>query len=596
MRANTKKLTRLFERAIESHRAGDLAGARRGYLEVLKAAPDQFDALHYLGLLEAQSGRHAEAIIRIRQALSVNPRSAQANSNLGCVFLETHRHEEALACFERALTLHSGSVEAHFNRGNALRGLQRRDAALESYDAALRIEPRYVPALVNKGTLLEELGREEEAISSLKSALALKSDQPGIYLNLGLIERKLNHYEQALAHYDQALALAPGYADALNNRGNVLVDLQRHKEALASFDRALAVNPDDVETLCNRAGALMDVRQFEDAVADYSRVIALRPDHADAHMNDGVCRLMLGDFTKGWEHYEWRWKTANPPSNRSFPQALWDGKFVDGVLFTWGEQGLGDQILHAGMIDDLRKHAKHLVVDTKPRLVNLFKRSFSGIEIVAEGEQPRDGRIDAQVPMGSIGQYLRKRWEDFPARDAGYLVADAERARDLRDRLTADGRFVIGVSWISTAAYHSEQKSARLRDFEPILKLPGTRFVDLQYGDTQEEREAVKESTGVEVSRLDEIDNRVDIDGLAALITACDVVVSVSNTTVHLAGALGRKVLLLLPYSRGSLWYWHAGREDSPWYSSVRIIRQLAAGDWAGVMRRAAQELEALRS
>jgi len=348
-----------------------------------------------------------------------------------------------------------------------------------------------------------------------------------------------------------------------------------------------------VEAFYNRANALMDLRRYEDALKDYGRVIALRPDNAEAHLNEAVCRLMLGDFAKGWEHYEWRWKTKErKPSKRSFPQPLWDGKFVDGVLFTWAEQGLGDQIFHAGMVEDLRRHAKHLVVDTKPRLVELFKRSFPGVEIIAQGEQPHGGRIDVQVPMGSIGQYLRRRWEDFPARKSGYLVADAARAQDLRRRLTGDGHLIVGLSWISKATYYSEQKSARLLDLEPILKLPRIRFVDLQYTDTLEERIAVKGSTGVEVYRLDDIDNREDIDGLAALITACDLVVTVSNTTAHLAGALGKKVFLLLPYSEGSLWYWHTDREDNPWYPSARLFRQTAIGDWSGVIQRVAKALD----
>jgi ADP-heptose:LPS heptosyltransferase len=166
--------------------------------------------------------------------------------------------------------------------------------------------------------------------------------------------------------------------------------------------------------------------------------------------------------------------------------------------------------------------------------------------------------------------------------------------KSLRERFTADGRCIVGLSWASKAPYYSEQKSAHLRDFEPILKLPGIRFVDLQYGDTLAERTAAKESTGVEVCRVEDVDNHQDIDGLAALIAACDVVVTVSNTTVHLAGALGKTVFLLLPYSQGSLWYWHSDREDSPWYPSARLFRQPAIGDWGSVIRRVARELDRL--
>jgi len=627
VQANAKTLNRLFQHALQRHQAGDLPGARRGYLDVLKAAPDQFDALHNLGLVEAQSGGYSEAISRIKQALGVNPRSAEANSNLGCVFLETGRHEEALACFEQALSLAGGYVEALFNRGNALRGLRRHDAALDSYDAALRLQPRYLPALVNRGTLLEELGRDEEAIASLERAVAIKPDQPGIYLNLGLIQRKHKHYDSALAYYEQALALDPGYAAGFLNRANVLLDLRQYGEALASCDRALALNPDYAEALNSRGNALLGLdrydealesydkalsvkldyaealsnrgyalfaaKRYQEALSSYERALAINPEYAGAHVGNGLGRLTLGDFVKGWEHYEWRWKTRFATSKTGpFSHLQWDGEFVNGVLFTRAEQGLGDQILYAGMLEALPQRAKRLAVEVDRRLVALFQRSFPAIEIVARDSELPEIPFDAQVLMGSIGQYLRRSWNDFPLRETGYLIPDAARARTLRERLTVGGRFVVGLSWASKARRYGEQKSARLRDFERILSLPDVQFVDLQYGDTLEERAAVRESMGVEVRRLEDVDNFHDIDGLAALITACDAVVTVSNTTAHLAGALGKKVLLLLPYSQGSLWYWHADRDDSPWYSTARLFRQTTVGDWPGTIERVAGELE----
>jgi tetratricopeptide (TPR) repeat protein len=543
------------------------------------------------------------------------------------VFLETGRHEEALACFEQALSLASGNADALFNRGNALRGLQRHDAALDSYDAALRIQPRYLPALVNKGTLLQELGRDEEAIASLERALAIKPDEPGIHLNLGLIQRKLKHYEEALACYDEALALDPRYAGGFHNRSNVLIDLHRYREALASSDRALALNPvyaealnsrgnallaldqyeealasydnalgiklDYAEALNNRGLALFALKRYQEALSSYEQALAVSPDYAEAHLGNGVCRLTLGDFAKGWEHYQWRWERPSGKfATRAFSRARWDGEFVDGVLCIRAEQGLGDQILYAGMLEELRQRANRLVVEVDPRLVALFRRSFPGIEILAQGNEAGEVSFDAQVLMASIGQHLRRHWNDFPLRETGYLIPDSARARTLRERMTADGGLVVGLSWASKARRYGEQKSARLRDFEPILRLPGLQFVDLQYGDTLEERASVKDLMGVKVRRLEDVDNFHDIDGLAALITACDAVVTVSNTTAHLAGALGKKMFLLLPYSQGSLWYWHADRDDSPWYPTARLFRQTTAGDWPGTIERVAGELE----
>jgi ADP-heptose:LPS heptosyltransferase len=200
------------------------------------------------------------------------------------------------------------------------------------------------------------------------------------------------------------------------------------------------------------------------------------------------------------------------------------------------------------------------------------------------------GRIDAHSPMGGLGLHLRKSWADFPRREEGYLRADPELAAKLRQRIATGGRKLVGLSWRSLHREWGANKTAKLSDFEAILRWPNARFVDLQYGDTNEERAALRE-TGIELAHLDDIDNTNDIDGLAALITACDAVVSVSNTTAHLAGALGKPVWLLVPYGQGRLWYWFKERKDSPWYPHMRVYRQVNGQSWAGLVASIQKEL-----
>ena len=161
----------------------------------------------------------------------------------------------------------------------------------------------------------------------------------------------------------------------------------------------------------------------------------------------------------------------------------------------------------------------------------------------------------------------------------------------LRERLKPDERIVIGLSWVSHNPRSGMSKSARLSDFAGILGLPNCRFVDLQYGDTLAERQAVERELGVQVERLEDIDNTNDIDGLAALITACDVVVSVSNTTAHLAGALGRPTWTLVPHGHSRIWYWFKEGEGSPWYPSVRVRRQAIAQPWRGLVESCVDEI-----
>ena len=206
------------------------------------------------------------------------------------------------------------------------------------------------------------------------------------------------------------------------------------------------------------------------------------------------------------------------------------------------------------------------------------------MQVVAQKPLHFAGPVAAQLPMGSLGCILRRSDDAFPSRAHGYLVADQERAAERRRRLH-DGRRLIGLSWHSRNPQFEATKSVALTDFAPLLRLPGCRFVDLQYGDTRADREAVERELGVHVEHLDDIDNKRDIDALAALITACDAVVTVSNTTAHLAGALGQETRVLVPFGHGRMWCWLDGRDDSPWYPRVRLKRQRPAQRWADLMQ-----------
>ena len=244
------------------------------------------------------------------------------------------------------------------------------------------------------------------------------------------------------------------------------------------------------------------------------------------------------------------------------------------------------------MLDDLAGCADELVVQVEPRLVPLFARSFRDARVVPYvPDKLYGGRIDAQSALVALGPHLRRSKEAFPRRDRGHLVADATRAQVLRQRLASDGRKIIGLSWTSRNKTIGSFKSARLCDLVSVLRLRGCRFLDLQYGDTQADREEVEREFGIQVERLSDIDTTNDIDGLAALMTACDAVVSVSNTNAHLAGALGRPTWVMVPLGHAKIWYWFRDEPDSPWYPKVRVRRQGLGQTWGELFAATADEV-----
>lgn len=572
-----------------------------------------------------QQGLFSEGIDLAQRAIALDPKEARAHMLLGMALGRIGRHTAALASLDRAIAL--GAADAEGSRADALVALGRLAEALESFDRALALDLNSVADWCNRGAALLDLGRGAEAAESFAHAIALAPDFAEAHYNHGNALAQIERHAEAVASYDRALALDRDYVDALNNRANALDRLGRPQEALASAERALALapehigalitrsvllrklrrsaealagceralalRPDDMDALTVRADLLIDLERFEEAIATLDRIIALKPDAVAAKWNKSLICLGLGRFAEGWPLYEHRWAGAKGLVPRGYAQPRWNGGRLDGALLVWGEQGLGDEILHASMLPDLIARIPSLVLEVEPRLVALFARSFPGVKVIALQPELYAGPVDAQEPLGGLGRFLRTRWEDFPRRDCGYLIADPERARALRQRLADDGRAIIGLSWISKAPVGGESKSARLDDFTPLLRLSASRFIDLQYGDTNDERAALARDSGITVERLADIDNTNDLDGLAALMSACDAVVTVSNTTAHLAGALGRPTWVMVPHGHARIWYWFHDRDVSPWYPRVRVRQQQSAQSWTDVVASVAQEVSA---
>lgn len=291
-------------RARELHRLGRLADAERLYAAVLAVRPDNFDALHLLGLVRLAQARHGEALQLIASAMRAKKPSPEILLNYGLVLNALNRHQEALENFEQAIKLKSKYAEAHNNRGVVLVTLGRCEEAMESYRKALAISPHYTEAHSNRGNALMQLRRFEEALASYDRALAVRLDYAEALFNRGNALDSLKRFDEALASYDRALSLKPDFAGAHCNRGNVLRQLNRLDEALASYDRALTVHPDYVEAHFNRGNVLETLKRVEEALLAYDRTLVLRPKFAGAHCNRGNALRELKRFDEALVSYD----------------------------------------------------------------------------------------------------------------------------------------------------------------------------------------------------------------------------------------------------------------------------------------------------
>jgi hypothetical protein len=301
-----------------------------------------------------------------------------------------------------------------------------------------------------------------------------------------------------------------------------------------------------------------------------------------------IALLTTGRLAEGWPRYNERLFTDKTKIHRrSEPPPYWKGEDLTGkTIYVWPEQGLGDQIIYGTMLPDLIARAGRVYFESKSRLEQVFRRSLPGALVLSNDSEETKTAVtaaDYQIPLGSLGVYFRRRFEDFPRR-AEYLKPDPEKVARFRARYEqlASGRRIVGLSWKSKKPRGGAGKSTRLMEWEPLLRTPDVLFVNLQYGDCSAELAEVKAKLGVEVFADMDVDPMGEMDNFFAQVAALDLVISTSNTTVHVAGSINVPCWVLLPRGAGALWYWFTEREDSPWYPSLRLFRPEGIGSgWA---------------
>lgn len=560
----------------------------------LAMKPDVAELHNGRGSALKELGRLHDALASFDKAVSLKPAHAQAHINRSATLKELGRLDDALASSDRAISLNRGRAEAHNNRGNVLKDLNRLEEALASYDQAISLKSDYAEAYNNRGNVLRELNRLEEALASYGQAISLKPDYAEAYSNRGIALAVLDRWEEALECHDHAVTLKPDHAEAHSNRGNVLKDLNRLEEALASYDRSISLKPGSAEAHVNRGIVLKELNRFDEARASYDRALTLQPGYAEAQHNKAHLLLFLAEFTEGFELYTSRWRTkgfGSVPLKTALPK--WDGKPLNGGLLLWAEQGIGDEIFYASMLSLIPDDTTEIALYADRRLHPVYARSFPGVRLLDRDHQKNSVEADfaAHAPIGDLGAILKLDGGQVIRRRYPFLSVNPDRKAVINRIGCPETNPVCGISWKSANRKFGTQKSISLLDLKPLLTIPGLSFVNLQYGDVASEIDDVRASLGVEIHQVPGLDVFDDIEGLLALIDACDVVVTTCNVTAHLAGAIGKKGIVLAPTGKGRIWYWR-GERYGEWYPSLALVTQEHHADWQKPIQQAADMLK----
>ena len=625
-----------LQEAIVSHQSGQLQSAEQIYQQVLQISPRNADALNLLGFLAYQVGRCEVAanliskaievdskqyiffinlgLVRQEQgeldksieayhkAIEINPNDSDVYNNLGNTLQEQGELDKSIETYHKAIEINPNDARIYYNLGAAQKKQGKLDNAIQTYQQAIEINPDDAEIYNSLGTTLQKQEKLDQAIQVYHRALEINSNYSEAFYNLGLALQEQGELDQAIQAYHRALDVNPNYSEAYNNLGIALKEQGNLDDAIQVYHRALEINPNYSEAYNNLGNVLKEQGKLDDAVLAYRSALGINPDYSEAHNNLGLVLLLQGNFSSGWREYEWRLKCKELGfflNKRDFPQVLWNGSDLNGkTILVWAEQGIGDEIMLASMLPTLLKMNSNIIVECDKRLVPLFQRSFPFIQFVprVDPANPKllDTTIDYQIPMGSLGQWLRADKDAFLPKQESYLQACPNRVGQLQEkyRSLAGDKLLVGISWKSTGIdkKRAQTKNAPLKHWTPILSQKDCYFVNLQYGNIREEIEAYTTATGYPVYIDEEIDPLSDLDGFAAQVSVLDLIVSTSNTTVHMSGGLGKKVWVLL--SSRPDWRWMLEEENTLWYQTVRLFRQEKSGDWEGVFQRISSALK----
>jgi tetratricopeptide (TPR) repeat protein len=523
--SETATSAQLLQQGLFHHRQGDLASAMERYVEVLRIDPQNPDALYYVAVVACQEEQFQQGVELARRAIANGPPQARVHNLLGQAQYRLGEPMEAIKNFDRAIALDANFADAHGNRANILVDAGFPDEALKSFDRALALNPASGPDWLNRGALLQELGRHADALAS----------------------------------FDKAVICGPEVAEAYVNRANALKDLG-HLDA---------------------ASGLPNSPRFDEAAAAYSKAIELEPRMDEAYFGRGLLALVRGDWAAGFADYEHREKVGEP-TFVALDEPRWDGELRAGErLVLVSEQGLGDAIQFCRFAPLLAARGFDVTILTRKAMAPLLA-TLKGVTIATDADAlAQDPRPLRWTPLLSVPGVLGLRPDSVPA-DVPYLAAEPARVEKWRTRL--GGGFTIGINWSSghSDKVHFTRRDIALADFAPLAALPGAQLISLQKGAAAAQIATVAFRDKIMTLNTDPQPDADFFLDTAAVMSQLDVVVTCDTSVAHLAGALAQPVFTALPVIAD--WRWLVGRNDTPWYPTMRLFRQDAGRQWQPVI------------
>ncbi len=463
--------------------------------------------------------------------------------------------------------------------------------AEEKFLGSLKLLPNRVSTLINLAATQIKLKKYSLALESINQVLSIDQGSSEGWLNLGLIYSKQLQYEQALGSFDKAIKINPGYAQAYLNKANSLLELKRHEEALDYLDQAIKLESNYAEAWYNKANVLTELKRNHEALRNLDQAIMLESNYADAYWNRALLKLLIQDFQGGWEDYEYRWNRAGAEQYRylHIPALKTTTNLKNIKILIWAEQGYGDTLQFSRYVAVLLEFGAELIFAVQPALKRLVAHSIPEVSVIAHDEV--DAVYDFQLPLLSLPRLLELDLSSLSPTQP-YIFPNPDKVGYWKDKLNlSKDKLNIGIACSGSLQVDLQNGNKRpipLRMFTELM--PRCNLFLIQKDLRDDDR--VYLNACPEITYLgDSIQN---FDDSAAMVACMDMIISIDTSLAHLAGAMGKKSFVLLPYLAD--WRWFEGTQECPWYKSLTLFRQLTQGDWSPVVRQVAKELHLLGS
>lgn len=629
-----------FDQALHTaqhyHSQGQLQQAAHIYQQILRANPQQPDALHLMGVLLAQTGDLTQAEHYIRKAISYNPKNADYYSHLGNVLKETGQVDMALTYHEQAVKHAPRQASTHVNLGVCLHELGQYERAIEHYEKARRIEPKNPTILNNLATSLCDNEQLKDAIKYYRRALKFDNQFVGAYAGLGNALRRNEQPQEALEACEQALSLDPNYITGIVNKAEALIALERYEEAQACLDRGKALAPQHPEILLSLGSVKIGQKDIPAAIDIYTKAVELHPNskkliyrlafgyrsqhqlHAalpyakklvelypsdfELHKFCAFILLQLEQFTEGWFEYGYRTNVMpiyyqthklDPFNIVLIPEI----KSLQGKhFFIIGEQGLGDELFFLRFVPELKRQGATISYVAGEKITRLLARQ-PWIDRVLSRKSPPP-KHDYVLSVGNLPLASQMKTGDQPPSPFPLDPPLPEKMQEIEARLTSlNDKPIIGLTWQAGTKKedflekdlpkHLLFKRVDLEELGQQLKQLDVHFISVQRAPKPEDvtlLESILERPLHDFSDLND-----DIEGMIALLNRLDDYVGVSNTNMHLIAGLGKTARVIVP--RPYEWRWPGDGHSSVWFPEFTVYRQGDKDDWHTCLSQLRQDL-----